>query len=65
VSAANGADQLTMYTRRVIWLSATMGMIVGGAVPALWGGSQIGVASLFLGTLGGIAGVWAGFYLTN
>ncbi|HEY2326713.1 MAG TPA: hypothetical protein VGH52_04425 [Gaiellaceae bacterium] len=54
-----------MNSRRVIWLCATLGMVVGGSVPAVWGGSQLGLGSLLLGTLGGMAGVWAGVYLTN
>lgn len=40
-----------------------MGMVVGGFVPALWGGSQLGLASLLTGVLGGLAGVWAGVRL--
>lgn len=54
-----------MYSRRVIWLCVTMGMVLGGALPSLWGGSQLGLASLFLGTLGGLAGVWAGVSLSS
>jgi hypothetical protein len=40
-----------------------MGTVVGGFLPALWGGSQLGVASLLTGALGGIAGIWAGVRL--
>jgi hypothetical protein len=54
-----------MHSRSVIWLCATMGTFVGGFAPALWGGSQLGVASLACGALGGIAGIWAGIRLTQ
>lgn len=44
--------------RRVVWLFVGVGMVVGGFVPALWGGSSLGFASLVFGTLGGVAGLW-------
>ena len=46
--------------RSVIWLFALVGSTVGGAVPARWGGSMLGHASLALGTAGGVAGVLVG-----
>jgi hypothetical protein len=54
-----------MHSRGTIWMCATMGTLVGGFVPALWGGSQLGVASLLFAALGGFAGVWAGVRLTT
>ena len=39
-----------------------MGTLAGGFAPGLWGGSQLGLASLLTGTLGGLAGVWAGVH---
>lgn len=50
--------------RRIVWLFVGAGMIVGGFVPALWGGSSLGFASLVFGTLGGVAGLWVGLKLT-
>lgn len=44
--------------RRVVWLFVGLGMIVGGFLPMLWGGSSLGFASLVCGTLGGVAGLW-------
>jgi len=46
--------------RSVIGLCALIGTIVGGYLPALWGGSSFGLASLLFGVLGGIAGIWVG-----
>jgi hypothetical protein len=46
--------------RSVIGLCATLGLVLGGYLPALWGGSSFGVASLLCGALGGLAGIWAG-----
>ena len=46
--------------RSVIGLCATVGTIVGGYVPVLWGDSAFSAASLLFGALGGVAGVRAG-----
>jgi hypothetical protein len=34
-------------------------------LPALWGGSLLGLSSVFLSAAGGIAGIWAGFRLKD
>jgi hypothetical protein len=44
--------------RRIVWLFVGVGMVVGGLVPLVWGGSALGLASLAFGTLGGVAGLW-------
>jgi hypothetical protein len=44
--------------KRIVWLFVGFGMTVGGFVPEVWGGSALGLASLVLGSLGGIAGLW-------
>jgi len=50
--------------RRVVWLFVGVGMVVGGFLPVLWGGSSLGLASLVFGTLGGVAGLWLAAKLT-
>jgi hypothetical protein len=49
--------------RRVIWLFVGVGMTLGGLLPEAWGGSALGFASLVLGTMGGVAGLWLGLKL--
>lgn len=44
--------------RRIVWLFVGVGMVVGGFVPLLWGGSALGLSSLVFGSLGGVAGLW-------
>lgn len=44
--------------RRVVWLSIAVGSTAGGLAPELWGGSAFGVASLVLGCLGAVVGLW-------
>jgi hypothetical protein len=58
------ADDHSM-DRRVVWLSIAVGMTVGGLLPEVWGGSALGVASLALGTIGGVAGLWFAAKLTG
>jgi hypothetical protein len=58
------ADDWRM-TRSVIGLCSMIGLFVGGYLPMLWGASTLGVESLLLGALGGLAGVWAGAKLSD
>jgi hypothetical protein len=46
--------------RRVIWLCAAVGGTIGSFVPALWGGSDMSLASIMFGLVGGVAGVMVG-----
>ncbi|HLM83620.1 MAG TPA: hypothetical protein VK254_00190 [Candidatus Bathyarchaeia archaeon] len=38
-----------------------VGSIIGGYVPALWGGSVFSFSSIFTSALGAFAGIWLGF----
>lgn len=51
--------------RSLIGFCATAGMIVGGYVPALWGGSAFSAGSLLLSGVGGVVGVWAAVRLSD
>ncbi len=51
--------------RRVVWLFVIVGSTVGGVLPEAWGGSALGLASLALGTVGGVAGLWLAARLTG
>jgi hypothetical protein len=53
-----------LVDRRIVWIFVGVGMTVGGFVPVVWGGSALGLASLVLGTLGGVAGLWFAGKLT-
>jgi hypothetical protein len=44
--------------RRVLWLFVGVGSTIGALAPEAWGGSAFGLASLALGCLGGVAGLW-------
>ena len=44
--------------RRIVWIFVGVGMTLGGLLPEVWGGTALGVASLALASLGGVAGLW-------
>jgi hypothetical protein len=44
--------------RRIVWIFVGVGMTLGGLLPEVWSGSALGVASLALASLGGVAGLW-------
>ncbi len=47
--------------RRIVWIFVGVGMTLGGLLPEVWGGSALGVASLALASLGGVAGLGSPF----
>jgi hypothetical protein len=51
--------------RRVVWMFVAVGSTIGGLVPEAWGGSAFGLASLALGCVGGLAGLWFAARLTG
>jgi hypothetical protein len=51
--------------RSVIGLCGGFGCLVGSYVPVLWGSSSFSLTSIFFGLLGGAAGVWLGFRLSD
>jgi hypothetical protein len=46
--------------RRVIWLSVAIGGTIGSFVPALWGSSEMSLASILFGAIGSVVGVVLG-----
>lgn len=52
-----------MSERRLIWIGAIAGSILGGLVPGLWHASMVSMWGLLFSTLGGLAGIWAGWKL--
>ena len=51
--------------RRIVWIFVGAGSTIGGFAPVTWGGSAFGFASLVLGCLGGVAGLWLALRLTS
>ena len=50
----------------LIGMCSFVGLCIGGYVPvAAWGASDFGFQSLLFGVIGGVAGVWVGYRLTD
>ncbi len=41
----------------------TVGSLIGGFIPSLWGDSMLSYASAITSTIGGFVGIWAGIKL--
>jgi hypothetical protein len=54
-----------MSSKKIIWLGFFIGSTVGGMVPSIWGDDMISVAAFVGSLIGGIAGIWAGYRITQ
>ena len=54
-----------MNSKHLIWIGMAVGSFVGGYVPALWGTGAFSVSGVIFSTIGGIAGIWGGFKLSQ
>ena len=55
-----------MNSKPFVWVGMTIGSVAGGYLPALWGDTNIfSFASLILGSLGAIAGIYIGFKMSQ
>lgn len=53
-----------MVDKKVVYLGAFVGMTLGGCLPMLWGDyNGFDMASLLLGMVGGVMGIWAAVML--
>jgi hypothetical protein len=54
-----------MSTKAFIWIFLTIGSVVGGYLPTIFGSSFLSMASLFWSTVGSLIGIWIGFKIGN
>ena len=57
-------DRLDM-SRKFIWAGFILGSSIGGMVPLIWGDDLISIWGIVMSTLGGIAGIWAGYRVSQ
>jgi uncharacterized membrane protein YeaQ/YmgE (transglycosylase-associated protein family) len=50
-----------MSKKSLIWIGMTVGSLVGGYLPALWGGDVLSFSGLILSTVGAFVGIWLGY----
>ena len=54
-----------MNSKALVWIGATVGSVVGGLIPSLWGADIFSLAPLVFGSIGAIIGIYLGFKLSN
>jgi hypothetical protein len=54
-----------MESKKIIWLGMGVGGFLGSFVPVLWGGSEFSFASIIFSAIGGFAGIWLGFKMSQ
>ena len=54
-----------MTPKTLIWIGAAVGGTVGGFIPTLFGADALGFWSIVWSTVGGIAGIWGAFKLSQ
>jgi hypothetical protein len=54
-----------MSNRNLYMLGATIGGILGGLLPNLWGANDFSGQGILLSTLGGFAGLWLAYKYTT
>ena len=54
-----------MESKTTIWIGMFIGSAIGGYIPMLWGGSLFSFSSIILTAVGGLAGIWLGFKISN
>lgn len=54
-----------MISKRFVMLGATVGILVGGWVPTLFGADPFGGWSILGGMIGGFAGIWMAVWLSK
>lgn len=51
--------------RKIIWLGLFVGSTVGGFIPSLWGAGMFSFWGVIFTALGGIAGIWVGYRMSE
>jgi len=54
-----------MDSKKVIIIGLTVGSVLGGYIPVLWGGSELSAVSVILAAVGGSLGIWLAFKLSR
>ena len=50
-----------MSRKTLVWIGLTIGSLVGGYVPVLWGDDLLSFSGVILSGVGGLVGIWLGY----
>lgn len=54
-----------MNSKSIIWIGVFVGSTIGGFIPSLWGADFLSMSSVIFTAIGGFAGIWLGYKLSN
>ncbi|MHB1316342.1 MAG: hypothetical protein ACYCZW_00610 [Minisyncoccota bacterium] len=54
-----------MESKKIIWLFMVVGGYAGGYIPVIWGSSEFSFISIIFSAIGGFAGIWLGYKLSQ
>ena len=54
-----------MDSKQSIWIGVTIGGLVGGFIPLLWGASELSFSSIIFSTIGAIIGIWVAYKISH
>ena len=52
-------------SKKFIWGGLFLGSSIGGMVPAMWGGDLLSGWGIVMSLVGGLAGIWAGYRVSQ
>lgn len=52
-----------MSQKTLVFLGMTVGSLIGGYIPSLWGAGMFSFTSIFTSGAGAILGIWLGYKL--
>lgn len=54
-----------MNPKSLIWIGVAVGSTLGSLIPELWGAGMLSFSSIIFSTVGGLAGIYVGFKLSQ
>ena len=54
-----------MPAKFLVFIGMTIGSIIGGYIPVLWGAGLLSYSSVLFSGIGGILGVWIGYKFSD
>jgi hypothetical protein len=54
-----------MERKKLIWIFMAIGSYAGGYIPSLWNAGMFSIWGILLSAVGGIAGIWLAFKMSE
>jgi len=54
-----------MNSKSLIMIGLVVGSTLGSYIPTLWGAGWLSIASVLVGGIGGLLGIWAGYKVSR